>query len=78
MHMQAFRREWTARRLYHDEGIDEFWIVDLDARTFGGSMPIDSRVDVLDATLEWQPAGASTPLVLDVGAYFDQVLDAQP
>ena len=63
------------RKLYRDENVSEFWIIDLDARAFERSTPIDSRVDVIDATLEWHPQGASAPFVLDVVEYFAQVLD---
>jgi Uma2 family endonuclease len=63
------------RALYRDEGMPEFWIVDLDARTFERSTPADARVDVLDTRVEWLPEGASTPFVLDVPAYFAEVLD---
>jgi len=63
------------RALYRDEGVPEFWIVDLDSRTFERSTPADSRVDVLDERIEWQPAGASAPLVIDVAAYFAEVLE---
>ena len=63
------------RKLYRDEHVSEFWIIDLDARTFERSTPKDSRVDVIDGTLEWHPQGASVPFVLDVAEYFAQVLD---
>jgi len=63
------------RALYRDEGVPEFWIVDLDSRTFERSTPADARIDVLDARVEWQPEGATTPFVLDVAAYFAEVLD---
>jgi Uma2 family endonuclease len=64
------------RALYRAEGIAEFWIVDLDSRTFERSTPADSRIDVLDERVEWMPDGASAPLVIDVAAYFAAVLDA--
>jgi len=64
------------RALYRDEEVPEFWIVDLDSRTFERSTPADSRVDVLDQRVEWMPEGASTAFVLDVAAYFAEVLDA--
>ena len=63
------------RGLYRDEGVLDFWIVDLDSRTFERSTPADARVDVLDERLEWLPAGASAPLVIDVAAYFKKVLE---
>ncbi len=63
------------RALYREESVAEFWIVDLDARTFERSTPADSRIDVLDLRVEWTPEGASMPFVLDVPAYFAEVLD---
>ena len=63
------------RAMFRDEGVAEFWIVDLDARTFERSTPADSRVEVLDARIEWRPEGASTTLVIDVPRYFADVLD---
>ena len=64
------------RALYRDEGVPEFWIVDLDSRTFERSTPADPRVEMLDSRLEWMPDGASAPFVLDVTAYFAEALDA--
>ena len=63
------------RALYRDEGVPEFWIVDMDSRTFERSTPADPRIEVLDERIEWLPAGASSPLVIDVPAYFAQVLE---
>jgi Uma2 family endonuclease len=63
------------RALYRDEGVPEFWIVDLDSRTIERSTPADPRVDVFDTRVEWLPEGASEPFVLDVPAYFAEVLD---
>ena len=64
------------RALYRDEDVPDFWIVDLDSRTFERSTPADSRVDVLDQHIEWMPADASTPFVIDLPAYFAEVLEA--
>jgi Uma2 family endonuclease len=63
------------RALYRDEGVPEFWIVDLDSRTFERSTPADARVDVIDTRVEWRPERASTPFVVDVARYFAEVLD---
>jgi Uma2 family endonuclease len=63
------------RKLYREEGVEEFWIVDLDARTFERSTPADSRIEVLDGGLEWHPHGATTSFVLDVPEYFSELLD---
>jgi Uma2 family endonuclease len=64
------------RAMYRDEDVPQFWIVDLDSRTFERSTPADSRVEVLDERIEWRPDGASAPLGIDVAAYFAEVLDA--
>lgn len=63
------------RTLFRDEGVAEYWIVDLDSRTFERSTPADPRVDVLADRLEWQPEGAATPLVFNLPDYFSLVLD---
>ena len=63
------------RALYRDESVPDFWIVDLDARTFEKSTPKDFRVDVFDERMEWMPTGASAPLIIDVTAYFAEVLE---
>jgi Uma2 family endonuclease len=63
------------RALYREEGVEEFWIIDLDSRAFERSTPADPRVDVLDVSLTWSPNGASTPFELDIPEYFARVLD---
>jgi hypothetical protein len=63
------------RTLFRDEGVDEYWIVDLDSRTIERSTPIDPRVEVLSERLEWLPEGAASPLGIDIVDYFARVLD---
>lgn len=62
------------RRLYQQHA-DEYWIVDLDARLFERWRPEDTRPEIVDATLEWRPAGAAEPLIVDVHAFFREVLE---
>ena len=64
------------RKLYREESVSEFWIVDTDARTFERSTPKDLNVEVLDIAVNWWPQAASAPFVLDVPAYFANVLDS--
>lgn len=63
------------RTVYREEGVDEYWIVDLDARTIERSTPADPRVEVIADRLSWSPPGAGEPLVIDVAEYFRRVLE---
>ena len=63
------------RMLFRDEGVAEYWVVDLDARLIERSTPADARAELLDDRLEWRPNGAAAPLVIDVPAYFARALD---
>lgn len=63
------------RRVYREEGVPEYWIVDLDARTIERSTPADDRVEVLAESIEWLPDGAASPLRIDIAAYFSAALD---
>ena len=63
------------RRVFREEGVPEYWIVDLDARTIERSTPADERIDVLADVLEWCPDGASSPLRTSLAEYFGSVLD---
>jgi Uma2 family endonuclease len=64
------------RTLFREEGVPEYWIVDLDARTIERSTPMEPRPEILVERLTWQPEGAPAPLEIDLPAYFAGVLDA--
>jgi Uma2 family endonuclease len=64
------------RNMFRDEGVPEYWIVDLDARTFERSTPADPRPEIISERLVWSPPGASASLEVDLVAYFQRVLDA--
>lgn len=63
------------RMLFRREAVAEYWIVDLDARTFERSTPSELRPEILAERLEWFPDGASAPLVIDLAEYFAMVFD---
>lgn len=62
------------RTVYREEGVGEYWIIDLDTRAIERSTPEDARPEILAETLEWHPAGAEAPLVIDIVSYFADVL----
>src|SRR4051812_4082894 len=64
------------RRVYRQHNVPEYWIVDLDTRTFERSTLNEERPAMIRTKLTWQPEGAVEPLVIDVEQYFHDVLDA--
>jgi Uma2 family endonuclease len=61
------------RARYHRAHI-EYWIVDLDSRLIERWLPGDDRPSIHAERLEWQPAGADVPLVIELEPLFDEVL----
>lgn len=68
----AARDRNVKRRLYLEAGVEEYWIVDLDARLVERWRAGDERPEILDATLEWTlRAGASGSV--DLAALFGRL-----
>jgi Uma2 family endonuclease len=63
------------RKIYQDEGVPEYWIIDLDARAFERWRPSDERPEILADTLVWHPRAEIEPLTIDLEEYFTAVLD---
>ena len=61
------------KRKDYQKHVPEYWIVDLDAELFERWRPGDERPEVLRESIEWRPAGASFPFVLEIPAYFARV-----
>ena len=59
----------TKRALYHRR-IPEYWIVDVDARVIERWRLGNDRPEILTATLEWTPEGATRPFTLDLPSLF--------
>jgi Uma2 family endonuclease len=63
------------RAMYRDQGVADYWVVDLDARAFERTTPATSSVEVVTDFVQWHPIGVSEPLTIDVAAFFAEVLD---
>jgi Uma2 family endonuclease len=69
------RHDRVRKRPVYQRNVPEYWIVDLDARLIERWRTADERPELVMASLEWQPAGAAAPFVLNVERYFDRVFD---
>ena len=69
-HADRFRK----RLIYQDEGVSEYWVVDLDARLVERWRPSDLRPEIVAGTLEWRPRAGIDPLRMDLPALFQDVL----
>ena len=62
------------RRIYQNERVPEYWIVDLDARTFERWRPDDTRPEVLLDVITWEPRDGIPPLEINLPGFFDSAL----
>lgn len=62
------------RRLYQEEQVGEYWIVDLDARVVERWCPGDERPEIIADTLSWQPEPSVTPFELHLPTFFAEIL----
>jgi Uma2 family endonuclease len=61
------------RRFYQRAGVAEYWLVDLDARVVERWRPGDTRPEILDQVLDWQPDPSVPALEVDLAGYFREV-----
>jgi Uma2 family endonuclease len=62
------------RRLYQEERVGEYWIIDLDARVVERWRPGEDRPEIVADTLTWRPDPTATPFELDLPAFFDEIV----
>ena len=67
----AARDRGKKRRLYLEAGVEEYWIVDLDARLVERWRQGDERPEMVDGVLEWSAGGASGSL--ELAALFERM-----
>ena len=58
------------RDFYLGHRVDEYWVVDLDARVIERWTPDRERPDIRRDELVWRPQNAGAPLLLDVARFF--------
>jgi Uma2 family endonuclease len=64
----------TKREFYLRAGVEEYWIVDLDARLVERWQQGATRPEVATERLVWSPSEASRPLELDLAGLFGAIL----
>lgn len=62
-------------KIYMDEDVGEYWIVDLDGRVVERWRKTESRPEILAESLGWRPRADVEPLLIDLPAYFAEILD---
>ncbi|MEO8623497.1 MAG: Uma2 family endonuclease [bacterium] len=62
----------TKRDFYLENGVEEYWIVDLEARVFERWRPAQETPDVLRDRVDWAPRERQ-PLVIDLPRYFAHI-----
>ena len=65
----ASRDRTTKRRIYLESGIQEYWVVDINARIIERWRIGDERPEIIDSKLEWSIE--STSGVIDVPSLFE-------
>jgi Uma2 family endonuclease len=63
----------TRKRALYQRHVPEYWIIDTNARAIEVWRPGATSALVTRERLEWQPANATKPFVLDVVVYFARV-----
>ncbi len=62
------------RTVYREEGVADYWLIDLDARLIERSVPEEDRPTIHTDVLTWAPEGSQTMFTLDIPPYFARVL----
>lgn len=62
------------RRLYQQERVGEYWIVDVDARLVERWRATDERPEIVSTSLRWHPEPSTAPFELDLPTFFNDVL----
>lgn len=64
----------TKRAIYMSESVDEYWIVDAEARVIERWRREEARPEIVAERLEWRPAGALPALEIDLVELFREAM----
>ena len=67
------RHDRVTKRQLYGRHLQEYWVVDLDARLFERWQLHGEQPEILISTLEWHPAGATRSFHVDLPEYFGRV-----
>jgi Uma2 family endonuclease len=62
----------TKRDFYLANRVDEYWIVDIDARLIERWTPEAKRPDLHRDSISWRPMGAEQAFVLELQEFFEK------
>ena len=65
------------RRVYQEERIHEYWIVDVEGELIERWRPDESRPEILTDSVNWQPRPDVPPLTVDLQRFFRTVLTGE-
>lgn len=68
----------TKRRMYLEQGVPQYWVVDPHARLIERWTPDSDRPAIHEASIDWHPASHAPTLTIDLLAYFDEVYEPFP
>jgi Uma2 family endonuclease len=69
----SWRDRGIKRRLYQEQGVPEYWIIDARERTVERWRTKETAAEVFTDTLSWQPVAGADPLTIDLAALFRTV-----
>ena len=61
------------RDFYMRSAVDEYWVIDVEARVVERWKPDQVAPEVIHDMLEWSPRGSKAPFVIDVKALFEKI-----
>jgi len=62
------------RRIYQDERIPQYWIVDIEGSVVERWVPDETRPEILSDAITWQPRPDLAPLNIDLPKFFRTVM----